>query len=193
MYHQNNQSIPDDQRRSLRTFIYFLLFNEFLRRPEARIRYLREKLKPYNSRALPLDSLLRVIAQRQTWHYVSTSFEMLNAKPGLALNLVQPSICRETMSWQERPEVDHIFPRSKYRHSHVGLADDIGNLAFLGKLRNIRKSDQEPWEYFDGVPADELATDYLIDKDELKPDGFESFVTNRRQRILERVTSLLSR
>ncbi len=193
VYHQHNHSIPDDQRRPLRTFIYFLLFNEFLRRPEARIRYLREKLRPYNGRALPLDALLRVIEQRQTWHYVSSSLDMLNAKTALALNLVQPKIRRETLSWQERAEVDHIFPRSKYVHTHPHLVNDIGNLAFLGKLRNIRKSDDEPWEYFEGVPAEELATDYLIEKDELKPDGFETFVTNRRQRILERVVLLLGR
>jgi len=193
VYHQRNHSLPDDQRRALRTFIYFLLFNEFLRRPEARIRYLREKLKPYNGRALPLDALLNVIAQRQKWHYVATSFEMLNAKLSLALNLVQPKICRETMSWQERPEVDHIFPWSKYVNRHPLLVNDIGNRAFLGKLRNIRKSDQEPWEYFDGTPADELATDYLIDKGQLKSDGFELFVANRRQRILERVTSLFGK
>lgn len=193
VYHQTNHSIPDNQRNSLRTLLYFLLFNDFLHRPEARIRYLREKLKPYNGRAVPLDPLLRVIQQRQTWHHVSTSFEMLNRKPSLALNLVQPRVCRETMSWQERPEVDHIFPFSKYVVTHPLLVNDIGNLAFLGKLRNIRKSDREPWEYFEGVSADELATDYLIDRSNLKPDGFESFVTNRRQRILERVTQILGR
>ena len=118
---------------------------------------------------------------------------MLNAKPALTLNLVQPKVCRATMSWQERPEVDHIFPRSRYALAHPDLINDIGNLAFLGKLRNIRKSDQNPWEYFDGVPAEELAADYLIDKDLLKPDGFEGFVADRRRRVLSRVTELLGR
>jgi hypothetical protein len=193
VYHQRNYSIPDDQRKPLRTLLYFLLFNDFLNRPEARIRYLREKLRPHHGGAVPLDALLKVIQQRQRWHHVSTTADMLNAKTSLALNLVQPKVCRETMSWQERPEVDHIFPFSKYVVTHPHLVNDIGNFAFLGKLRNIRKSDEEPWEYFEGVPAEELVTDYLIEKDQLTPDGFETFVNTRRQRIVERVTELLGR
>jgi hypothetical protein len=193
VYHQPRQSIPDNQRQPLRTFLYFLLFNDFLQRPEARIRYLRDRLSSHSGGSLPIDALLKVIQQRQRWHYVSTSHEMLNAKPALALNLVQPKVCRATMSWQERPELDHIFPSSRYAGSHADLINDIGNLAFLGKLRNIRKSDQEPWEYFESVPADELAADYLIDKNLLKADGFEAFVTDRSGRIVNRVTELLGR
>jgi hypothetical protein len=108
---QAGQSVPDDQRQPLRVLLYFLLFNDFLHRPEARIRYLRDRLKASRGGSLPLENLLRVIQQRQRWHYITTTGDMLNAKPALALNLVQPQVRRATMSWQERPEVDHIFPR----------------------------------------------------------------------------------
>jgi Protein of unknown function DUF262 len=190
---QAGQSVPDGQRQALRTLLYFLLFNEFLHRPEARIRYLRDRLKTSRGGPLPLDSLLRVIQQRQRWHYVTTTSDMLSARPVLALNLVQPQVRKATMSWQERPEVDHIFPRAKYALSHPHLINDIGNLAFLGKLRNIRKSDAEPWDYFRDVPAEELLGDYLIDKSLLREGGFEAFVEDRRQRILQRVRDLLGR
>lgn len=193
VYHQPNQSVPDSERQALRTFLYFLLYNNFLHRPEARIRYLREKMKSCAKAPLPLDSLLRVIAARQLWHFVETSLPMLNEKPILTLNLVQPQVRWETMSWQERPEVDHIFPKSKYSVKHPGLVNDIGNLAFLGKLRNIRKSDQEPWEYFADIDGQELMDNYLINKSLLRPDSFEALVKDRRERILSRVKSLLAR
>lgn len=193
VYHQSGQSIPDGQRKPLRAFLYFLLFNNFLQRPEARIRYLRDRLRNQRGGGLPLDGLLRVIQQRQTWHYTDTSYAMLNVKPALTLNLVQPQVRKATMSWQERTEVDHIFPRAIYQIDYPDLINDIGNLAFLGKLRNIRKSHQEPWEYFESISAEELATDYLIDKSLLKPEAFEQFVANRRERICSRVKELLGR
>jgi hypothetical protein len=193
VYYQPGQSIPDNQRQPLRTLLYFLLFNDFLRRPEARIRYLRDRLKARRGGPLPLDGLMRVIEQRQRWHDVTTTLGMLSAKPALALNLVQPQVRKATMSWQERPEVDHIFPRAKYAITNPLIVHDIGNLAFLGKLRNIRKSDQEPWDYFKDVPPDELMTDYLVDKSRLIEGGFEAFVADRRQRILQRATDLLGR
>ncbi len=193
IYHQKGQVVPDNERTALRSFLYFLLFNDFLRRPEARIRYLRERLKAVKGGPLPLDPLLKIIEQRQRWHYTHTSVDMLNAKPALALNLVQPQVRKTTMSWQERPEVDHIFPRAKYANYYPDLINDIGNLAFLGKLRNIKKSDQEPWEYFADIPAEELMTDYLIDKALLREGGFKPFVEERRERIEKQVERVLGR
>jgi hypothetical protein len=118
---------------------------------------------------------------------------MLNTKPVLTLNLIQPQVRKDTMSWQERPEVDHIYPRGLYAAAYPALINDIGNLAFLGKLRNIRKSHQPPWEYFAHLSAEELMDDYLIDKGLLREDSFEHFVSARRERILSRVRSLLGR
>jgi len=193
VYHQPNQSVLDSERQNLRAFFYFLLYNDFLQRPEARIRYLRDKMKNCTRAPLPIDPLLHVIATRQRWHFIETSFGMLNTKPILTLNLVQPQVRRETMSWQEKPEVDHIFPRSRYGSQYPTLVNDIGNFAFLGKLRNIRKSNQNPWEYFADIDSQELLDDYLIDKELLREDSFEALVSDRRERILKRVRNLLGR
>lgn len=71
--------------------------------------------------------------------------------------------------------------------------NDIGNMVFLGKLRNIRKSNQPPWEYFADVPGSELDRDFLVDRKLLADDKFEEFVTRRRARIVAEVTEFLGR
>jgi len=101
---------------------------------------------------------------------------------------------KETLSWQEEPQVDHVFPQSTYRAIHGDLVDDIGNLAFLGRLRNIRKNDEQPWEYFKGISDQGLRDDFLIeDRELLAPEHFKAFVEKRRQLIFERVKDFLGR
>lgn len=193
---QKNCSVPDSERGSLRTLIYFLLYNGFLggRSPEARIRYLREVLQRQQGNAVPLDELLAVVAQRQRHHAIVTSPDVIAWNPRLTLNIAQPTAARDTLSWQERAEVDHIFPQSVYRPLHGDLVDDIGNFAYLGKLRNIRKSDEEPASYFAETTDEVLRQDFLIDdRSLLEPDQFPSFVEARRARILEATKAFLGR
>jgi uncharacterized protein DUF262 len=192
---QKNCSIADDDRQRIKTALYFLLFNRFLRSksPEARIRWLREALHYREGGGFPVRKCLEVIGKRQKWSWTETNPEMLNDNPNLALNIVQPSVVRNTYSWQSRPEVDHIFPQSTYFLAYPDLVNDIGNLAFLGKLRNIRKSNQEPWEYFSEVSDDALDEDFLIDRKLLSKDKFREFVETRRVRILSSVTDFLGR
>jgi hypothetical protein len=191
---QKNGSVPASQRTRLRTFLYVLLFNRFLsgRRPDARIRYLRKPLSEADGERLPLDEILKVMKSKQRHHHVATSIGMLNDHVRLALNIAQPTAARDTLSWQERAEVDHIFPQSKFRVSHADLVDDIGNLGYLGKLRNIQKNAEDPWEYFADVADTELREDFLIpDRTLLAKDRFREFVDTRRALILERVTAFL--
>jgi hypothetical protein len=192
---QRNCSIADADRRRIKTALYFLLFNRFLRSksPEARIRWLREALNYREDGGFPVRKCLEVVGKRQKWSWTETSIEMLNENPNLTLNIVQPSVVRNTYSWQSRPEVDHIFPQSIYLLAYPELVNDIGNLAFLGKLRNIRKSNQEPWEYFTGVSDEALDEDFLIDRQLLSKDQFAKFVETRRTRILSSVIDFLGR
>lgn len=188
-----NCSVPDQDRQALKTLLYMLLFNRFLRSksPEARIRWLRETLQ--GAKSFPLQKCLEVIKRRQTWTWMTTGIEMLNSNQTLALNIVQPGICRKTYAWQAKPELDHIFPFSLYWDRNSELVNDIGNMAFLGKLRNIRKSNQLPWEYFANVSDTVLDQDFLVERRLLADDKFEKFVTSRRERIVAAVTEFLGR
>jgi hypothetical protein len=192
---QKNCSVPDADRSRLKTFLYMLLFNRFLRSksPEARLRWLREALNKAAGKDFPLLQTLEVIQQRQTTHWLTTDAAMLSSHQTLALNIVQPRVCRKTYSWQARQEVDHIFPQSIYFLRNPFLVHDIGNKAFLGKLRNIRKSDQPPWEYFKDVSDADLERDFLIERRLLADDKFEEFVSSRHERILVGVREFLGR
>jgi hypothetical protein len=185
---QRNCCVPDSERENLRTFVYFLLFNGFLsgKEPAARVRYLRDVLQISPGTGLPLDDLLGVIARRQRQHSVTTTIDMLNWHPRLALNIVQPAAARDPLSWQEKAEVDHVFPQSVYRSNHPTMIDDVGNLAYLGKLRNIRKSAEEPAVYFANTPDVELRDALLVDsRSWLSTNNFQHFVEQRRARVLD--------
>jgi hypothetical protein len=192
---QKNGSMPDDQRTSMRTLLYLLLFNRFLRgkSPETRLRWLREEMKKANNGILPIDQILAIVESKQTGSSIATSAEMLKWNPRLALNIVQPGVCRETLAWQVKAEVDHIFPQSIYRPRYGDLVDDIGNLAYLGKLRNIRKNDQLPWEYFEKVSDEELERNFLVQRSLLADDKFEEFVATRRELITTSVKQFIGR
>lgn len=97
-------SIPDAQRGALKTFLYFLLFNEFVI-SDARIRWLREVVANPPQGALRLDALLDVVKKRQRETATETSTQMLGWNPQLTLNIVQRGVARETLSWQARAEV----------------------------------------------------------------------------------------
>lgn len=193
LYHFKNGSVPDTERASLRAGVYFLLFNSFLK-SEARIRYLRDELKKHKGATFPLAAVLKVIADRQKHHHVTTTVEMLNEDKRLTLNVAQPNAAQDTLSWQESAEVDHVFPQSVMRPKYGDLVDDIGNLSYLGKLKNIRKSDAMPADYFKDVKDDELLNYYLIgDRALISPDRFEEFVRARRELILAAVKNFLGR
>lgn len=193
---QQNASVPDRARVPLRSLIYFLLINRFLggRSPEARIRYLRNVFQANPGIELPLDALLNEIARRQSSHAIATQSGMLDWNPRVILNIAQPAAAQDTLSWQERAEVDHIFPQATYRPRFGNLVDDIGNSAYLGKLRNIRKSDAEPDVYFKETSDADLSRYLLIqDKSLLTADRFEEFVQRRRDLILDKVREFLGR
>ena len=134
------------------------------------------------------------MTKRQKHAATSTTIEMLNWNHAIALNIAQPAAARDTLSWQAEPQIDHIFPQSKYRPIHGDIVDDIGNLAYLGRLRNIRKNDEEPSVYFKDVSDDELRDDFLVaDRTLLAPEKFHEFVEKRRATVVDRVKVFLGR
>ena len=60
---QKNCSVPDADRKPLKTLLYMLLFNRFLKskNPEARLRWLREALQKADGKSFPLQKTLEVI------------------------------------------------------------------------------------------------------------------------------------
>jgi hypothetical protein len=72
--------------------------------------------------------------------------------------------------------------------------DHVGNIVHLGKLRNIRMSANQPWEYLAEMSDRELAEDYIIeDRRLLADDGFEEFAEAPRMAILSGRQAFLGR
>jgi hypothetical protein len=190
---QPRGSVPEGQRNALRCLLYLLLFNGFVN-SDARIRHLREVLQRNSGERLPLEGLLGVVTARQKHHATSTAPAMLGWHIPLALNIAQPDAARETLAWQSEPQIDHIFPQADYRGKYGILVDDIGNLAYLGRLRNIRKNARPPWEYFANASDEELRDQMLVPDRSLLAEGrFTEFVELRRALIVEKVRSFLGR
>ena len=105
-------------------------------------------------------------------------------------------------------EIDHIFPKAvlqkhlmkKYDNdsSQVKkLVNDIGNMAFLSKVSNIKKGKTPPEEYFPPIiqqHGDEvLKAQYISTEPSLWAlDRYEDFLKMRRQDIADAINNLMN-
>ena len=104
-------------------------------------------------------------------------------------------------------EYDHIFPQAKLRpylmkkyndESRVKkLVNDIGNMAFLSKVSNVKKSDKTPDQYFPTViknMGDDILKDQniTVDSSLWALDRYEEFLKDRRQRIADGINDLMN-
>ena len=105
-------------------------------------------------------------------------------------------------------EIDHIFPKAvlqehlmkKYDNdsSQVKkLVNDIGNMAFLSKVSNIKKGKTPPDEYFPPIiqrHGDEILKAQHISTDSSLwvLDRYEDFLKDRRQKIADAINDLMN-
>ena len=100
-------------------------------------------------------------------------------------------------------EYDHVFPQAKLKpyllkqyndESKVNsLINDIGNMAFLEKVSNIKKSDKTPDQYFSGIPEEDLIAQNITTNPSLWTlDRYEDFLKDRRQRIADGINNLMN-
>lgn len=105
-------------------------------------------------------------------------------------------------------EIDHIFPKAvlqkhlmkKYDNNSSQvkkLVNDIGNLAFLSKVSNIKKGKTPPEEYFPPIiqrHGDEVLKAQYISTDSSlwALDRYEDFLKKRRQDIADAINNLMN-
>lgn len=109
----------------------------------------------------------------------------------LLMNIIENGTVLPQETRRHRPELDHIFPKSRLR-GH-GIANDridhYANLRLVSKRHNIWKSNLDPKPYFEAHP--EVAEQYLIDTELLNYAEYERFLAKRRRRIWQRVAAFL--
>ncbi|MCI0534369.1 MAG: hypothetical protein L0Z50_04000 [Verrucomicrobiales bacterium] len=71
--------------------------------------------------------------------------------------------------------------------------DDIANLTFLGREKNVSIGDLPPWQYLPNETTREMRKAHFIPEDaELwKPSSFSQFLAARRQLLSKAMTSLI--
>ena len=101
---------------------------------------------------------------------------------------------------KKSPHMDHIFPKSKYKH-HDGLQNTIINMTWLTKDTNIKdKRDRLPSDYISEIISktyqnnntkfiETLACHFINEKclEHLKKDDFEKFLDERERIMLDRI------
>jgi hypothetical protein len=112
----------------------------------------------------------------------------------LVLNIIDGGVLQIPKQRTWSLERDHIFPQQELKNRKITKdVDDVGNLRFLGKSRNISKSDTMPnknTEFF-GKDDPILGKLYKRACNNLTQESFSAFVNHRRKLIEEKVTVFL--
>jgi len=114
----------------------------------------------------------------------------------LALSLIQRRTGGKVFSDSNRPEIDHIFPKSElFEKGHDAQeVNSLGNFWILPRNMNRNKSAAHPKEYLKDVPDATLAS-ALIDRIQLDYKMFKRFNQGRRDKMvaaLQQLTGIVS-
>jgi CRISPR/Cas system Type II protein with McrA/HNH and RuvC-like nuclease domain len=101
----------------------------------------------------------------------------------LVLSVIQDNIDFEPTDERSIPELDHIFPRSRYEKRYPSQVNRIGNFHLLEKSRNRNKLAQHPEIYFtDWDPR--VLEQRLINRSLLGKNQVVQFIQERTQSIV---------
>ena len=109
----------------------------------------------------------------------------------LALSMIQRRTGGKVFSDSNRPEIDHIFPKSElFDKGHDAQeVNSLGNFWILPRTMNRNKSAAHPKEYLNDIP-DATLTAALIDRSELDYKLFKRFNRGRRDKIIAALQQL---
>lgn len=198
LFLRSAQEIPEKDRRALRRFLYTAILSRYpVRYVESRIDALAKVVRGAHERAQPRFPVSECIAKMAEAELFTEPEELVgraNTLDPLLNILAGGGVDFSTLLDRNRPERDHIFPKSKLEG--LGMPPEkvnhFANMRLLGKLPNIQKSAEDPELVFAGVKPESLMQDYLIPAHLLKYDDFERFLDERTQLIRKRVSQYLS-
>ena len=190
LFHAKDHVIPKDEISSVRKAIFLLSFaRPFSRYGEGRVSaYIRDSLKPLVKDGISKYPWEGLVGWIDYWQNVRSFGDMLKANPVLGLHLVQGLSGAPVKYERNAPEIDHIFPRSRLREQGFEPAqiNHFANFWILAKSKNQNKSNQHPAKYFSDVDGVEMKT-ALIDREYLDYRRYTTFVSNRAERMTEKV------
>ena len=200
VYHQPSQKIPESQVAKLRHFLYMSLYTRAtVRYSDSRVgNIVRRIISPsleeerYN---FPLKGCLQYMQRKERPPEITE--DLLKENVDLTLNIVQGGVDLNPASVSNKPDKDHIFPRSllikKYGEDKIkDKMNHFANYRFVGKSWNITKSGKPPIEWAKNMSEEYLMEKYLIPKQLLDFDKFDEFLKVRSELIVKKVKGFLS-
>ncbi len=197
LFLSKSQSIPEDQRRRLRKYLYTAIFSRYMVvYVESHINQLADIVRSSieaGERLFPLDKIERTIKEWNNYDHISGFFNDKHAINPLLNILHGGKVDFETLHPANSPHKDHIFPKSKLYA--LGFSEDqinhYANMRLLGGLANILKSDTDPTVILAGFSEQALMQDYLIPKDYLEYSKYQDFLEVRAELIRKEVDRYL--
>ena len=191
LFHTGNHEVPNSEVGSLRKALYLLGFAKpFSRYGDSRLgAFIRQDLKPLvedGDESFPLDAVVSWIGY---WEKIrALDNDLLDANHLLTLHVVQGLTGAKVQYVRNKPEIDHIFPRSVLREKGYdeALINHFANFWILAKGKNQNKSNRHPADYFEDVDDEELQR-ALIDREYLDYRRYTTFIERRSEQMLDRV------
>ncbi|MGZ5473784.1 MAG: GmrSD restriction endonuclease domain-containing protein [Thermoanaerobaculia bacterium] len=186
-----NHDVPNSERLNVRRAVFLLGFTRaFSRYGDSRLgTFIKTELQPLAEQKdtrFPFRALVKHLSRWERLHEFDES--ILEGNIRLALHLVQGRSLGKVKYSQNRPEIDHIFPRAELQRKGVDDAEinDLGNYWILARGKNENKSNKHPAKYFADVDDAVLAR-ALINRSDLDYRKYKRFVKARRAAILAAV------
>lgn len=195
LFHQKNQELRGESvRRGMKNALYLsLMTSVFSRWGDSRIDgVIREVFpKPYDRLrgSFPLEDFRAFVKRREGRDRIDNW--LLQQNVTLLLNMVEGGTVLPSGQRRHRPEVDHIFPRSKLLQAGypVDEVDNFANYRLISKPDNIWKRNADPKPYFEAHPG--VAEQYLIPRELLEYEKYPEFLLMRRKKIWSRIQEFL--
>jgi len=195
LFNTKNHEIRNDQIVDARKALYLFGFSRpFSRYADSRLgAFIRDELRALakkDDETFPLKSAIWWIGY---WERIKAlNKDLLQANPVLTLHLVQGLTGAKVQYVRNSPEVDHIFPRSELRKKGYdeAIINNFANFWILAKGKNQNKSNQHPSVYFEDVDDKELK-EALIDREFLDYRRYTTFISERSERMLQKVKEKL--
>ncbi len=193
IFRQPHQQIPEGEAGKLRQYLYMSFFLSFYSYgADTKLDVIHKKIVSAGG-SFPAQDIGQFVSERTKARYEFT--EDLLKDTALVLNVIQGGVYEIPKKRGWSLEQDHIFPNSVLTKLGVPneIRDDIGNLRYLAKTRNILKSATLPdtsLEFY-GSHNDELNALFSSAVNSLTPASFTAFCTFRRTFIFQKVRTFL--
>jgi len=195
IYQQPHQQLPEGQATKLRQYLYMSFFMRFYSYgPDGKLDVIHKKIRESNPISnFPLNEISKYMEERAGMNYDFSDSMLYDLD--LVLNIIQGGVFEIPKKRGWSLERDHIFPRGILERKRFPeeLINDIGNLRYINKTRNILKSDSLPEENieFYGSEDPELKTLFEKARVNLTEETFRDFVQKRKKLILSKVNEFL--